>query len=92
VRSLKGRYRHTVFCPHHKCGEMISISGDVSEVCAENGAPINAMDFDYGGRYAFEVSCVSGHVTRLAAPRDVQLVRSAVSETEFAPPLILRLS
>jgi hypothetical protein len=66
--------------------------GQVSDVVQENGQPINAMDFDFGGSYSFEVDCKAGHRTRLNAPRDVKTVRGPAMMGDPGPLLTLRSS
>lgn len=92
MRGLQARFRRTVFCANHQCDLLICQMGQVSDVVQENGQPINAMDFDFGGSYAFEVDCEAGHRTRLNAPRDVKTVRGPTAMGEAGPPLTLRTS
>lgn len=79
-----------MFCSNHLCNVVISHSGDVSDVIEENGRPINAMNFDFGESYAFEVNCASGHRTRLASPRDVKIVRGPAALGDPGPLLTLK--
>lgn len=92
MRGLKVRYRRTIFCHTHPCKLVVSEMGNVSEVFQENGRQINAMDFDFGSSYSFDVDCPAGHRSRLNAPRDVQLVRGPASAGAVeGPPVVLRV-
>ena len=90
MRGLHARYRHTFVCGDERCQDLIAFAGNVSDALSDDGAPIDATKFDYGSSHAFVVACKSAHVTRLAAPRDIQLISGMAEAYEgLAPPITL---